>query len=46
LRLPTELHTALVAWARREQRSLHAQILWILQHAAADDRIEAAKEHL
>jgi hypothetical protein len=33
LRLPAELHAKLKVLAEREQRSLHGQILYILQQA-------------
>jgi hypothetical protein len=34
LRLPVELHAALVAMTRREHRSLNGQIVYLLQRAA------------
>lgn len=33
LRLPPDLHEELKAWAEREERSLHAQILYVLRRA-------------
>lgn len=33
LRLPPDLHEELKAWASREERSLHAQILYVLRRA-------------
>lgn len=33
LRLPAEMHAQLVALAKREGRSLHAQILYLLRQA-------------
>lgn len=33
LRLPPDLHAALVALAAREQRSLHGQIVYLLRKA-------------
>lgn len=36
LRLPTDLHAALSAWAREEERSLNAQIVYLLRRALAD----------
>jgi predicted HicB family RNase H-like nuclease len=33
LRLPADLHEQLVTLAEREQRSLHAQIIWELRKA-------------
>jgi hypothetical protein len=38
LRMPDDLHAALAAWAKRDRRSLHAQILWLLQQAPEVDR--------
>jgi hypothetical protein len=38
LRIPDDLHAALAEWAKRDRRSLHAQILWLLQQAAEVDR--------
>lgn len=34
LRLPPELHAALVEMAKREQRSLNGQIVYLLSQAA------------
>jgi hypothetical protein len=33
LRVSDEVHTAFSEWADREQRSLHGQVLWVLQKA-------------
>lgn len=33
LRLPSDIHAELKAWAEREDRSLHAQILHVLRRA-------------
>lgn len=38
LRLPTDLHEALTAWAREEERSLNAQIVYVLRRALSDRR--------
>jgi hypothetical protein len=38
LRLPDDLHAELVEWARREERSLHAQILYLLRQAVETER--------
>jgi hypothetical protein len=46
LRLPDDLHAELVDWARRDERSLHAQILWILRQALEAERVPTAKEPL
>ncbi len=35
LRLPDELHQALVEWARQEDRSLHSLILHLVRQAVA-----------
>jgi hypothetical protein len=32
LRLPAELHRRLQAQAQHERRSLHGQIVWLLEH--------------
>ncbi|MBZ9642526.1 Arc family DNA-binding protein [Streptomyces sp. PSKA30] len=40
LRLPDELHTWLKALAEREHRSLHAQVLHMLQGAKEDEGTE------
>jgi hypothetical protein len=39
LRVPDDLQAELAEWAKREHRSVHAQILWIVQQA-----LEAEKE--
>jgi predicted transcriptional regulator len=43
LRLPDELHDRLKALASKSQRSLHAEILWLLtqgaEHASADNYV-------
>jgi hypothetical protein len=46
LRLPDDLHAEVVEWAKREKRSLHAQLLWIVQHAMDEERAASAKESL
>jgi hypothetical protein len=33
LRLPGDVHAALVAWAKDEERSLNAQIIYLLREA-------------
>jgi len=38
LRLPTDLHEALTTWAREEERSLNAQIVYLLRRALSDRR--------
>lgn len=38
LRLPADLHNALAEWARREQRSLHGQIVYLLRQAVEKHR--------
>lgn len=38
LRLPPELHRELKEWADREERSLHAQILYVLRRALREWR--------
>lgn len=38
LRLPANLHALLTAMARRERRSLNAQIVYLLQQAADQDQ--------
>jgi hypothetical protein len=35
LRLPSALHTRLQAQARHQRRSLHGQIVWLLDHLAS-----------
>jgi hypothetical protein len=35
LRFPTELHAALVEWAKEEERSLNAQIVYLLREDVA-----------
>jgi len=42
LRLPPELHDQLSALAARERRSLHAQILYLLERALDIDQEEKA----
>ncbi len=37
LRLPPDVHGKLSAWANKEDRSLHAQILYILKRAIEAD---------
>jgi hypothetical protein len=44
LRLPDEMHTALVDWAKRERHSVHAQILWLLQQAIAEERSRTPRQ--
>jgi hypothetical protein len=36
LRLPDELHSALVHAAKQDKRSLHAEILWLLERGIED----------
>jgi hypothetical protein len=38
IRLPVELHTALATLAKRERRSLHGEILRILEETVERDR--------
>ncbi len=38
LRLPEDVHAALTEWAREEERSLNAHILYLLRRALADRR--------
>lgn len=38
LRLSPDLHAALTEWAREEERSLNAQIVYLLRQALADRR--------
>lgn len=38
LRIPPEVHEELKAWAEREERSLHAQILYVLRRALREWR--------
>jgi len=38
LRLPKDVHDALTAWAKEEERSLNAHILYLLRRALADRR--------
>jgi len=38
LRLPTDLHEALTDWAREEERSLNAQIVYLLRRALTERR--------
>ena len=40
LRLPSDLHRHLVALAARERRSLHAQIVYLLERALEDTEVE------
>jgi hypothetical protein len=42
LRLPPDLHDRLKALAARERRSLHSQILYLLQRAIDADQEEKA----
>jgi hypothetical protein len=46
LRLPDDLHADLVELAKRDQRSLHAQVLWILRQALKAERPATLKERL
>jgi hypothetical protein len=46
LRLPDDLHAELVEWAKRERRSINAQLLWIIQHAVDRERAATVKEGL
>jgi hypothetical protein len=43
LRISDELHAMLVDWARREKRSLHAQVMYLLQQACEAERLAAMK---
>lgn len=36
LRLPDDLHASLVAWAKREDRSLHSLIVHLLRNAVKE----------
>lgn len=36
LRLPPDLHSALLKWAENEQRSLHGQVIYLLRKALAE----------
>ena len=38
VRLPRDLHEALQEIARREKRSLHGQIMYVLERFVAEDR--------
>lgn len=38
LRLPPDLHEELKAWAEEEERSLHAQIIYVLRRALKEWR--------
>ena len=40
LRLPDSLHAALVQRAKQDKRSLHAEILWLLEQALDHQEIE------
>ncbi len=40
LRLPSDLHRHLVALAARERRSLHAQIVYLLERVVEDTEVE------
>jgi hypothetical protein len=46
LRLPDALHAELVEWAKRENRSLHAQVLTILQQAVEAEHSVVRSESL
>jgi hypothetical protein len=39
LRLPNELHAALAQMAKDARRSLHAQMLWILERAVEEHKM-------
>jgi hypothetical protein len=46
LRLPAALHRRLQAQARHERRSLHGQIVWLLEHTIpAPDAAGSARDH-
>jgi predicted HicB family RNase H-like nuclease len=46
-RLPEEMHVYLTAWAKRERRSLHSLVLWILDGAIdKDEQLSAMKRRL
>jgi hypothetical protein len=38
LRLPDDLHAELEAWAKREDRSMHSLILYLLRRDVAAER--------
>jgi hypothetical protein len=38
LRLPDDLHAELVEWAKREERSMHSLILYLLRRDVATER--------
>ena len=44
LRIPTDLHASLVAWAKEEQRSLNGLIIYLLTGLARERRERADKE--
>jgi hypothetical protein len=44
LRMPEDLHARLVSLAKRERRSLHAEILWLLQKAVEDQEQERGED--
>lgn len=46
LRVSEELNEELAELAKREQRSVHAQILYLLQRALEAERQAALKENL
>ena len=43
LRIPRDLHDALRAIAEREERSLHAQIIYVLRRYAEDQGEQTSK---
>ena len=43
LRLPRDLHQALQEIARREKRSLHGQIMYVLERFVTEDREREAE---
>lgn len=36
LRLPPDMHSALLKWAEDEQRSLHGQLIYLIRKALAE----------
>jgi predicted HicB family RNase H-like nuclease len=46
LRVDDNLHQELVEWAKRENRSLHAQLLTIVQQALEAEKSAARSESL
>jgi hypothetical protein len=44
VQLEQTLYTSLAKWAKREERSLHAQIVWILRRAVEEDYEQQEQE--